>query len=212
MNLCNNNLFESTGHKGDQTGEDRYGKHLYCNIVEPSICPVLALAVLIFTRGYVSGNDKPQLFNGTNSKDRFSHLLSETLSLLSAEELQIMSNDVDDIGTHSLRKGAATYCLGQVMGPSPVTVYIRMGHCRVKLKDKYIFFGEGADQLCGRTLCGLPYSDDRFCLLPLHFENEILAELTEQYWQEIVQAFVTIQKVSKHFHFCLLPFCITLVT
>ncbi len=133
--------------------------------------------------------DQPQLFSGTNSKDRFSHILCEILSILSPEELQIMANNADDIGTHSLRKGAATYCLGQVMGPSPVTVYIRMGHSLGKLKDKYIFFGEGADQLCGRTLSGLPYSDDRFCYLPPHFENDVLQQLTPQYWQQIVPGY-----------------------
>jgi len=40
-------IIEEHGHKGDQTGADSYGKHIYANPFEPSICPILSLAVLI---------------------------------------------------------------------------------------------------------------------------------------------------------------------
>ena len=37
-------IIEEHGHKGDQTGADSYGKHIYANPFEPSICPILSLA------------------------------------------------------------------------------------------------------------------------------------------------------------------------
>ena len=67
------------------------------------------------------------------------------------EEMNIFRCKKKDIGTHSCRKGAASWCLGQVGGPNPVTVYLRMGHSLGKLKDRYIFLSEGQDQLCGRV-------------------------------------------------------------
>lgn len=37
---------EEQGHKGDQTGENKFAKHIYANPIQPHKCPVLALAVL----------------------------------------------------------------------------------------------------------------------------------------------------------------------
>ena len=74
-------LIEEQGHKGDQTGEDKFYKHLYANPNRPEICSVLALAVQIFCSEYrpASGTNH-QIFDGTNSKDRFSKNLGQCLS------------------------------------------------------------------------------------------------------------------------------------
>lgn len=104
-------IIEEQGHKGDQTGENKFGKHLYANVENPAICPILAIGVLIF-----SFPDRPpgkqQLFTGTNTKDRFGELLSRTLLTLDPSERQILGCRIEEIGTHSLRKGSSTYALG----------------------------------------------------------------------------------------------------
>jgi hypothetical protein len=40
---------------------------------------------------------------------------------------------LSDVGTHSPRKGCGTYCLGQVTGPTPMAVTLRMGHSLGKI-------------------------------------------------------------------------------
>ena len=179
-------IIEEQGHKGDQTGADKYGKHVYANPYEPNLCPILALAILLFSCPNRPDHGRQQLFSGNQSKDRFGHLLRETLKSLSEEELYILGCIVTDLGMHSCRKGSCTYCLGQVNGPTPVSVLLRMGQTLGKLKDRYIHVGEGADQLCGRMVCGLPFNNEAFGVLPPHFGPDVLCLLTEDYWGEIV--------------------------
>lgn len=177
------------GGKADQKDESNYGKHIYANPLQPAICPILALAVHIFCSGYRPPNGRQQLFIGTNSKDRFSHLLTETVANLSEAEAKQLGCLQEDVGMHSERKGSGTYCLGQVGGPTPVSVFLRMGQSLGTLKDRYIFACEGADQLCGRMVCGLPYSDEEFGILPPHFSPQHLELMTSQFWGEIVDGY-----------------------
>lgn len=64
-----------------------------------------------------------------------------------------------------------------------------MGQSLGQLKDRYIFAGEGADQLCGRMVCRLPYSDETFGILRPHFSNETLDLMTEKFWMDIVPGY-----------------------
>ena len=49
-------------HKGDQEGRDGIPKHVYANPNNPSICPILALAVFVFTVGHRREGSQRQLF------------------------------------------------------------------------------------------------------------------------------------------------------
>eukprot|EP00644_Phytophthora_capsici_P008318 jgi/Phyca11/114661/e_gw1.26.378.1 len=140
-------VVEEQGHKGDQTGADKFGKHVYANPFEPSQCTVLALAVHLFCYPERGIGGRQQLFIGTDNKNRFGRMLHRIIGSLSEEDKCILGCNPDDIGTHSLRKGSSSYALGQSLG---------------KLKDRYIHFGEGADQLCGRMIAGLPFNSERF--------------------------------------------------
>ena len=76
------------------------------------------------------------------------------------------------------------------MGPTPVSVFLRMGHSLGKLKDRYIHVNaEGADQLCGRMVSGLPFADERFSILPPHFDVNVLKRMDANYWMEIVDGY-----------------------
>ncbi|ETK73628.1 hypothetical protein L915_19461 [Phytophthora nicotianae] len=136
-------VVEEQGHKGDQTGANKFGKHVYANPYQPSQCTILALAVHIFSfpERFIGG--KQQLFIGSDSTDRFGRLLRRVIGSLSEEELRELSCTPEVIGTHSLRKGSSSYALGQVNGPTPVSVYLRMGQSLGRLKDRYIHFGKG---------------------------------------------------------------------
>jgi hypothetical protein len=180
---------DEEGGKGDQTGSDSFGKHVYANPALPCVCPVLALSVLLFCSG---GRDAESvnLFPGIHStktgpKNRFSEVLKELVKTLSTEELAGLGCDEKDIAPYSLRKGAATFADGQVAGPNPVTVQLRMGHSLGKVNDPYIHQSDPQDMLCGRTLSLLNMLDERFAALPPHFSKAGLEILTLEFWVKV---------------------------
>jgi hypothetical protein len=130
-------VIQEQGHKGDQTGSEKYWKHVYANPHDPEVCPVLAMAVLIFAGPPRTTAGRQQLFLGSNSKDRFAKQLNQVIRGLTEAQLQTLAQDRSDIGPYSLRKGSASYCLGQTSGPNPVTVPLRMGHSLGKVNDAY---------------------------------------------------------------------------
>lgn len=96
--------------KNDQEGERSFGRHVYANPFEPSICPVLALAIVIFSK---RGSNK--LFNGERPQARFGDCLSKALGHLTDAEIQLLGADPREVGIHSTRKGAPSYCLGKLI-------------------------------------------------------------------------------------------------
>ena len=173
-------------HKGDQEGTKCYPKHLYANAVDPFICPVLALAVLVFTRvlrydpdGSSSQESLPnyRIFDGAKSESRFSDLFKKTIALLPQSEAQQLGGSKGELGTHSVRKGSVTYCGGMVNGPSPMHIYLRAGWSLGAVQDRYLFAGSGGDQMTGRVLSGLPFSESAFASLPPHLDAAAAAEV-----------------------------------
>ena len=147
----------------------------------PTICPVLALAVLIFTRVIrhdssvpEDSSDRPhfRIFDGAHSEARFSEVLRAAIASLPPADLPRLGGDKAQLGTHSIRKGAATYCTGMVSGPSTAQVFLRAGWSLGNVQGRYLFAGEGGDQLTGRVVAGLPFNDSTFACLPPHFTDE----------------------------------------
>ena len=163
-------MIEEQGHKGDQTGAQKYAKHCFANPKKPEVCVVLALSVLLFVRG--TGPGTHQLFVGKDSKGRFSMNLMNTVYNLNDAEQVKLGCKPGDVGSHSARKGGGTFAMGQIAGPNPVTVTLRMNHSLGKLKDQYIFVCEGGDQLTGRMVSLLDFNSTEFTILPPHFKRE----------------------------------------
>jgi hypothetical protein len=77
-------------HKGDQDGAKAFPRHIYANPLEPSICPILSLAVNIFSKSYRFDPEEKQnycLFDGGEQEKRFSRLLGKVLSELDENEV-----------------------------------------------------------------------------------------------------------------------------
>ena len=166
-------------HKGDQEGATCFARHLYANPSDPIICPVLALAILTFTRILRHDPDassEPEslpnfrIFSGSNNNSRWSDVLKRALASLPESDVQMLATAKKELGTHSVRKGAATYCNGMVNGPNPVQVYLRAGWSLGDTQNRYLFSGAGGDQLTGRVVCGLPFNESLFASLPPHFD------------------------------------------
>ena len=173
-------LITTPKHKGDQEGVKCFARHLYANPITPEVCPVLALAILTFARPIrhdpaSEGDAVPasfRVFDGPNSTARFSDSLQRCIARLPDENVALLGAEKKQLGTHSVRKGAASYCSGMINGPSTVQVFLRAGWSLGNVQDRYLFAGAGGDQLTGRVLPGLPFNQCSFASLPPHFTEE----------------------------------------
>ena len=194
-------LVSTPKHKGDQEGAKCFSRHLYANPLHPVICPVLALAVLTFMRvlkhdpqadrGAPSSSASPpnyRIFDGAHSESRFSEVLGRAIASLSEGDLSRLGGGKKQLGTHSVRKGAASYCAGMINGPSTVQVFLRAGWSLGNVQDRYLFAGAGGDQLTGRVLSGLPFNDSSFSSLPPHFGQDGLDRIQ---WDSILPLYST---------------------
>lgn len=77
-----------------------------------------------------------------------------------------------DFGTHSFRKGCATYCSGFIGGPSSTSIFLRAGWSMGQVQDRYLHYNQAGDQLCGRICSGLSFNEgSKFCVLPPLFSK-----------------------------------------
>lgn len=142
----------------DQSGENPVEpRHLYANPLEPSLCAITSLGLywLLFPPDL----EVNKLFPGSNQYERFRRLVFTRL---------LPSSDC--WGTHSIRKGSATYCTnGCTDGPSISSVYLRAGWKFPGVGDTYIKYQHAGDQHVGRVASGLPFTDSSFAILPPFF-------------------------------------------
>ncbi|EGZ24889.1 hypothetical protein PHYSODRAFT_374824, partial [Phytophthora sojae] len=101
-------------------------RHIYANPLRPALCPVLALGVFWATSSFEGGD---RLFPGGNQYERFRKCLQRVQeSDAVADELRRRGVNKEELGTHSMRKGAATYCAsGSTACPSSTSVHLRAG-------------------------------------------------------------------------------------
>ena len=76
----------------------------------------------------------------------------------------------EEVGTHSLRKGAVTYVSGGCTGgPSAIATILRAGWTLNGVEGRYFRYEAAGDQFTGRTVTGLPLASSGFGVLPSHF-------------------------------------------
>ena len=205
-------LVSTPKHKGDQEGAKCFSRHLYANPLHPVICPVLALAILTFMSvlkhdpqtdgGALSSAALPnyRIFDGAHSESRFSDVLSRAIASLSEGDLSRLGGGKKQLGTHSVRKGAASYCAGMINGPSTVQVLLRAGWSLGNVQDRYLFAGAGGDQLTGRVLSAFPFNDSSFSSLPPHFGKDGLDRIQ---WTSILPLYERLPETFKRALPCL---------
>lgn len=183
--------------KGDQIGAKMMPRKVYANPVQPEICPVLALAVYMFTLGIRPPGAKKLLFCNTGASARFSKWLKNFLAVAEiSAELAIMCIFIHDIGTHSFRKGITTFLCGMISGPSAVHIYLRAGWS-LGVQKRYIWASQGGDELCGRAATGLCITLPQFASLPPHRNPKDGPMFTEAEWEDVYPGFAELPQVTK---------------
>ena len=113
-----------TRHSVDRKWDHR---HIYANPVDPVVSPLTALG-MYRNKFCQSGSKNTALFPVTFQYDRFVKILSGFLSKHQCTSRKDFGITVDNIGVHSIRKGAATYVSsGSTCAPPQVTTNIRVG-------------------------------------------------------------------------------------
>ena len=151
------------GHtKVDQFGDDSaHLRHIYSNPHDPLVCPVLALAMFFTSCLAGPQTNASQLFEGTLQDDRFGTLLSKVLAE-HLSELHDLGYTPNDLGTHSIRKGAVSYVSSLPGGPTVPAVCIRAGWSMGQVREIYMRYVSSGDQFVGRCLSMLPLDDVEF--------------------------------------------------
>ena len=99
--------------KCDQEGSRAARKHVFANPEDPILCPILALAVMLFSRSATiprTDEEKrasPLLYGRPGTEKRFGGWLETNLRKYK-EEMELMGVRACDIGTHSFRRGVTT--------------------------------------------------------------------------------------------------------
>jgi hypothetical protein len=89
-------------HKGDQEGAKVFPKHIFANPLNPSICPVLALALHVFSVSFIRPGAALKLFNSPSIEANFSRWLKAALSHQDITDI-VLGVPADEVGTHSFR-------------------------------------------------------------------------------------------------------------
>jgi hypothetical protein len=159
--------------KTDMIGQtEAVRRHVFANPKEPDICPILALSVYLAITPFRSGAQTVgALFGGNHQYERFRrNLLS--LVFKHKEAIEEMGIDCNEVGVHSIRKGAATYaCCGTTGAPSLASVCNRAGWTMGKVKDTYIRYEAASDQYVGRVVAGLDIHSFEFSISPPFFQS-----------------------------------------
>ncbi len=159
-------------HKADQEGERTDPKHCYANPMNPNVCVVTALAIFFAVYG-VPKNPRENIFEGKSQEKRFIDALRRILVANPniKTEMDRLNITVEDIASHSFRKGARSYCQGGTTGdPSTPSILLRGGWALEGIDKKYVRYEAAADQFIGRIFAMLSISSPEFAVLHPHFD------------------------------------------
>ena len=152
--------------KTDVEGGDQARiRHVFANPYNLDICAITALGKYLAS---YPPKDSGKVFDDGSYK-RFQKYLKKLVAD-NACDVERMGFNPIDIGVHSIRKGAATYCCGgTTAAPHIAAVCNRAGWTMGKVKDTYIQYAEAGDQHVGRVVAGLPVLSSKYACSPPYF-------------------------------------------
>ena len=118
--------------KSDQDGEHAFEKHIFANPLQPMYCAVLALAMRVWT---MRPEDGGRLFPGATPERKFCDILSIIVGRIDQARRLVLQN----LGAHSIKKGAITFLNSILGGPSAIAIELRADHHIGDVRSRYIF-------------------------------------------------------------------------
>jgi hypothetical protein len=172
-------------HKGDQDGSKVFPRHVYANPLNPVVCPFLHLGLYLFSIPWLGQG--PALFPHDDKywSDTVRRFLNKSLT---EEEQSKLGVAIQDLGTHSIRKGAASHVSSQAQGPSDTNIDFRAGWSVNGTAQQLYKFQVRAsgDHFCGRSLAGIHRTNPAFGALPPRFSKETLERIKESDWENML--------------------------
>jgi hypothetical protein len=155
--------------KSDQAGLDDQIRHVYANPLLPEMCPFLALG--LWALGHPDEVGEGLIFPGDDQKARFAKAARKYWAMDDIEQaLEERALKPEDLGSHSLRKGAATFVAGgSTAAPGQFAICNRAQWIQPGHTGRYVKLEAAADQYVGRTVTGLPIMSQDFAVMPPKF-------------------------------------------
>jgi hypothetical protein len=143
--------------KSDQVGDRAYHKKLFTSD-EPATCPVLAVAVLFFSRDMSNRSDF--IFPRADTRRAGLRQLSRLIRIFFGEDqFASFGCNPHDIAWHHFKRGGMTFLSSKMDGPSHVAVKMRADQTVMDVSRFYIAQSTGQDAYIGRLLSMLPYGE-----------------------------------------------------
>ena len=95
--------------------------------------------------------------------------------------------DIDDIGSHSVRKGsAARWSTGCTVSPPMASICLCVRWSMDPMRERYIHYKKAGDQFVGRTVCRLNCMSTEFGISPCYFDFTGIHEEDRQSTQDSI--------------------------
>ena len=167
--------------KSDQSGALSYFKRVYANSLKPSVCPVLALAVEVFSRASTPFSDRvfPSSSSDYHKTSHAAAFRQFLLSTFGASGLGIQSTSITN---HSAkRSGILTVSNAEVIHWH--SAELRADHKCGITSNYQTSAAPQQDGVMGRLLSCLPLGEATFNITPPHFDP---ADISHIAWTSIV--------------------------
>lgn len=149
--------------------------------MDPVICPIIALGMYLLAHPAAATNAaQNRLFPEGKKSNSVASKFSSGLKVIIKLACTILGIAlVLNLGAHSLRKGAVTYCSsGSTMAPSIIAICLRAGWSLKGVENRYFRLENAMDQFLGRVVTGLDLMSGNFAILPPFFTHSNEADRT----------------------------------
>lgn len=121
------------------------------NLSQPKACPILGLAIYIFSKGYQSKGTSTLIFD-TNAQNQLNKWIRNKCDK-KIEDINVFDLIFEGKGTHSSCKEIVTIQANKPAGLSAINIWLYVRCSLGAVQSRYIFEA-GGDHFVGRSTCG----------------------------------------------------------
>ena len=157
--------------KSDKEGEKINNKAVYCNPLDPVMCPGVGLGIWLSLNQNAFRDNSERIFLRRGARvGSAAHRYCEQLLKLMKMYWEIVQTHITTMSAHGIRKGSATHAACATTCPPPIPSIANRGDWSLgKVLDVYWQFADVGDNYLGRCLCGLDPNLSTFSVLPPHW-------------------------------------------